>query len=108
MNPLWVQLAALAFSAFSVVVATAAFIRAGRRMDKGEAVKLESRLVRLEATVAAVPTQEAVHELALSISTLTGEVKAMNARQDGMVQIVGRLETVTDRQEEHLLKGANK
>lgn len=103
MMPIWVQLATLVASGVSVAVAIAAFVRAGRRMDKGEAVKLEARLKGLEVTVDAMPTHKAVHALAISIEHLAGEVKALNARQDGMKAVVERLETVTNRQEEHLL-----
>lgn len=103
MTPLWVQLTAVVISAIGMAVAVAAFVRAGRRVDKGEAVKLEGRLKAIEVKVEAMPTHKAVHELAISIEHLAGEVKALNARQDGMKAVVERLETVTNRQEEHLL-----
>lgn len=108
MTPLWALLAAMLLSAISVVIAAAAFVRAGRRMEKGDAVKMEARLTGLEVKVEAVPTHAAVHELAISVTTLAGEVKAMNVRQDGMVRFVERLERVTDRQEKHLLDGGGK
>lgn len=96
-------IAHVAFTGISVLVAVAAFVRASRRTDKGEAIKMEARLVVLEERVAAVPTHKAVHDLAISIEHLAGEVKALTARQDGIKSLVDRLETVTNRQEEHLL-----
>lgn len=103
MTPIWFHGAVLITSVMSITMAAAAFVRAGRRMAKGDALNLEARLVELETKVAALPTHKAVHELAISIEHLAGEVKALNARQDGMVKIVERLETITERQERHLL-----
>lgn len=109
MTPAWLQLAAVLVSVASAAVAAAAFVRAGRRMDKGEAIKLEARLVTVEERVSAVPTHQAVHDLAISIEHLAGEVKALNARHEGMAAYVERLETVTNRQEDFLMgRGAAK
>ena len=61
------------------------------------------RLTHAEARIAEGPTSKALHELAVSIEHLSGEIKTNSARLEGVARLVGRLETVVDRQETHLL-----
>lgn len=70
---------------------------------------LGDRMTHAEARLDDAPTGKALHEVALSISHLSGDLKEMFARLEGLGEVVKRLERVTSRQEEYLLnrpKGA--
>lgn len=66
------------------------------------------RITRAEVEIEDKPTAKALHELALSMTSFGGDLKALVARFDGQTEIVKRLEKVADRQEEFLLNGGHK
>ena len=103
------EFAQLILNAFVLIVAigTAVFsyrVRQ-RQADKDEVRRLSDRVTRAEARLDETPTSKALHELAISITRFGGELKAVTARLDGLGEIVKRLETVTERQEQYLLGG---
>lgn len=69
---------------------------------------LDRRMTRVESRLDDAPTATALHEVALSLEHLSGELKVNNARLEGLEKIVTRLESITDRQEQHLLQGAGR
>lgn len=73
-----------------------------------ELVELRNRITRAEARLEETPTSKALHELALSIEHVGGDLKGMVARIDGLGAIVVRLERITERQEQHLLNTSQK
>lgn len=70
------------------------------RMDRHDA-----RIAYLEQTVKSMPDKDDMHRLQLEMAAQTGELKEMRAVMDGNAQIMGRLETIVTRHEDHLLDG---
>jgi hypothetical protein len=66
---------------------------------------LASRLTKAEACLENVPTEKTLHELALTIRGLGGDLHVAVEKIEGMGRIVDRLERVVSRHEEHLLNG---
>ena len=60
------------------------------------------RLTNLEAAVRAAPRSEAVHDLALSVKELAGDIKALTSRLDATVESVNRIENVSARLEQYI------
>ncbi len=78
--------------------------RAGSdRMDR-----LDGRMASVEQTLRALPGKDDLHELQMSIERLNGDLKTMAAVMEGNNKIMGRLETIVGRHEDHLLDGAKK
>lgn len=69
------------------------------RMDRHEA-----RLNSVEQTLRTLPAKDDLHELQLSIEGLKGELKTMAAVMEGNNKIMGRLENIVARHEDHLLE----
>lgn len=69
-----------------------------------ESSGLDKRVGVLEREISFLPTNQAIHELAVSLEQNTGSIKEMGARLEGLDGIVKRLETMTDRQEDWLLR----
>lgn len=61
------------------------------------------RITRAEADIEDKPTANALHEVAVSITGLGGDLKAVVARLDGVENLVQRVEAVSERQESYLL-----
>lgn len=94
------------------VVAGAAWLYAWRAKRsavlRDELTGLDRRVEVLAARLDDVPTRTALHELALSNVSLSGDLKAMTTRMDGLAEAIGRLEKIIDRQEDHLLQGGRR
>lgn len=73
---------------------------------KGELQEMERRLTAAEAKLDQAPTAKAMHELALAISGMGGDLKATVAELKGLRGVVHRLDQVVQRQEDYLLKSA--
>ena len=95
-------LAWVAWSARNAFVPADKFHKELTARDDARA-ELEKRLIRAEAELEDKPTANALHELAVSITGIGGDLKALVARTDGLEGLVRRLETVADRQEQYLL-----
>lgn len=82
----------------------AAIQRIHERVDRlqGREAELRDRVSRTERGLEETPTSKAVHELALSISNMSGELKAVVERLNGMAQLVERQEKVTERLEDYM------
>lgn len=63
---------------------------------------LTDRVSRAEKHLEDAPSASAVHELALSISNLSGDMKSVVAQMHGMREIVDRQERVTTRLEDYM------
>lgn len=72
------------------------------RSSRGD---LDRRLTVVENTVASLPGQRDVHGLQLTMANIAGELREMRAVMAGNAQIMGRLETIVTRHEDHLLQG---
>lgn len=69
-----------------------------KRMDRHD-----GRIATLEQTVQAMPEKEDLHQLQLKLAEMNGSLLRMTAVMDGNAQIMGRLETIVSRHEDHLL-----
>lgn len=68
----------------------------------------ETRLHALEQTLQALPGQKDMHELSLALSEMRGDMREMRAAMQGQAAMLGRVESVVSRQEEHLMtRGKN-
>jgi uncharacterized protein HemX len=73
----------------------------GRRRHDFE--NLTARLTRAEARLDDAPTGKALHEVAVSIERLSGDLRSAVTRMDGMDRLVQRLEAVAQRQEDYIV-----
>lgn len=80
-------------------------IKAGMAEDLG---KLRERLSTAEARLNDVPSGGALHDLAISIERLRGDVKAVVERLTGVDRVVERMDKILSRQEDYLLKNGGK
>jgi len=69
---------------------------------QGEIRDLTDRVSRAEKHLEDVPSASSVHELALSISGVSGDMKSVMAQMEGMREIVTRQERVTTRLEDYM------
>lgn len=69
---------------------------------------LRERLSKAEARLDDTPNSKSVHELALSVERMSGNLKALGERMGGMDRIVDRVEKVLNRHEDFLLNGGGK
>lgn len=79
----------------------ARFKAGSERMDR-----LDARMASVEQTLRAMPTRDDLHQLHLTVKEMQGELKTMNAVMEGNTKIMGRLEVIVGRHENHLLDGA--
>lgn len=109
-----ISLVALAVSVFAAGWSVFVFLSGRSKATRSQIEQLRrdhdkrlanhsERITRAEAEIEDKPTTNALHELAVSIAGLSGDLKAVIARLDGQGEIVRRLETVADRQEQYLL-----
>lgn len=68
----------------------------------------DQRLATLEQTQGSMPRKDDIHQLHLGMSELRGDLREMRAVMDGSRQIMGRLETIVTRHEDHLLEGSKR
>lgn len=66
---------------------------------------LEKRLSKAETCLDKVPSEDALHELALSIRAFGGDLKVVVEKIDGLGRIVDRVDRVVSRHEDYLLNG---
>lgn len=70
--------------------------------------QLVVRLTSCEAQLQSAPTRDAVHELAVAIEHLGGDLKATASDLKGLRDLVKRLESVSARMEDFLLRQGQK
>ncbi|MGH1416883.1 MAG: DUF2730 family protein [Pelagimonas sp.] len=68
------------------------------RMDRHD-----SRLQAVEQTVKALPSSQDIHKIELMMAEMSGTLGRMDAVMEGNAKIMGRLETIVTRHEDHLL-----
>ena len=66
----------------------------------------EQRIQAAEQSLQQIPSRDDLHNLALSISEMRGDVREMRASMQGQGAIMARLGEVVSRQEEHLMRGS--
>lgn len=62
----------------------------------------DKRLVKIETTLADIPTNKEIHELTLEICNLTGELKRVDQKMDGLDGLVDRVEKQVTRIDQFL------
>lgn len=72
-----------------------------------EMFELSMRVNKIEAKQESLPSKTDVHGLALSVTAMSGEMRAMQARLDGFNDIITRVDAMTQRQETFLLEGGH-
>ena len=99
----------------SLGIAIVGWVRAGRAATDDAIYALsaridrhETRLTATEQTVAGLPGANSIHDLRLELAGMKGELREMRAVMEGNAAIMGRLETIVTRHEDHLLDGARK
>lgn len=68
--------------------------------------RLEShstRIVGLEAAIRNLPGRDELHRMEISVTQMTGEMKAVSALMSGQRDLMARMEAVVARHEDHLL-----
>ncbi|QBR36042.1 DUF2730 family protein [Leisingera sp. NJS201] len=107
---------ALALVTFAGSLGTAVYVWiSGRRTNVDERFKQgsdrmdrhENRLISVEQSIKSMPTREDVHKIELAMERINGTMGRMEAVLEGNQQIMGRLENVVTRHEDHLLNGSN-
>lgn len=102
-------------SILAVVFAVVGWVQMGRKAVAERIANVadrldrhEHRLTTLEQTVVGLPAKDHIHELRLELSKMAGELREMRAVMNGNNQIMGRLETIVTRHEDHLLDGVRR
>lgn len=72
---------------------------------RGDLKDLDGRVCRNEERLDDLPDNKALHDLALSIEALRGDVRAVHAKIGGLEAVIGKLDRILERQEEYLLHG---
>ena len=76
-------------------------IMALRRDLEGLRVKVTEN----EARLCNHPDNNALHEIALSVERLSGDVRGMGKEISGLKDLVEKVDRIVERQEDHLLNG---
>lgn len=79
------------------------FKQGSDRMDRHDL-----RIQSLEHKVAAMPAREDLHQLQLHLVEMSGDMKEMRAALEANGRLMGRIEAVVTRHEDHLLDGAKR
>ena len=75
---------------------------------RSDSAALEKRISKVETCLASVPSGAELHELALSITGLRGDLRVTTEKIDGLDKVVCRVERVVSRHEDYLLNGGGK
>ncbi|MGD9539076.1 MAG: DUF2730 family protein [Alphaproteobacteria bacterium] len=78
-----------------------------RFATKRELQAVEAATAELRGRVESLPTATAVHELALTVAKVQGQIERIDAQVDGVEKLVTRVERAVARQEEHLLRSGS-
>jgi hypothetical protein len=73
-----------------------------------ETSALSLRVAALEQKQSAMPTKDDMHALHLGMSEMRGDLREMRAAMEGNMKVMGRLETIVTRHEDHLLEGSKR
>lgn len=74
--------------------------------DHGKRIDVhDRRLASVEQSVGNLPTDKHVTSMALAMTEMRGDIKVMRAEMVGTVAIMGRLEAIVSRHDNHLLRG---
>jgi hypothetical protein len=95
-----------ACGAITIVNAISAWLLWGLRKEfasKAEVGMLATRITEIESAQENAPTVTGVHEIALAVERLTGEVRAQRESLSGGDGRMNRIERTVERIEEHLL-----
>lgn len=65
----------------------------------------EKRLSDAEACLRLVPSEKAIHDLALTIQDFGGDLRVAVEKIEGVDRLVGRLERIVTRHEDYMLNG---
>jgi hypothetical protein len=69
--------------------------------------EMEKRMTRAEAHLDNAPSGEDIHGIQLQMERMSGVLGRMEAVMEGNAQIMGRLESIVSRHEDHLLNNRN-
>lgn len=79
------------------------FKEGSKRMDRHEV-----RIAALETNVHSMPGKDDMHGLQLQLVEIKGALNTMGATMEGNQKIMGRLESIVSRHEDHLLDGSKR
>jgi len=104
MPPLDLSVWLYAASLFGSLLAGAFALHVKRdAATRREQLILESRLARIETRVEGLPDKGALHDLAISVTRVEGDMKSLVTHIGGIETGMRRIETVVNRQEDWLL-----
>lgn len=63
------------------------------------------RIAALEQAQRMMPSKDDIHGLHLGMAEMRSDLREMRAAMDGNMKVMGRLEAIVTRHEEHLLEG---
>lgn len=82
---------------------TQSFKDGSKRMDRHDL-----RISGVEQTLKTMPGKDDMHQLQLQLAEVVGSMRELRAVMDGNANVMGRIETIVSRHEEHLLDGSKK
>ena len=100
----WRLVVDIAAFLFAIGALVYAHFRTKSQATQAELVVLRDRIAKVEGRLEQTPTVQAIHELAVSLEHLSGNLKATVARIEGLDEIIDRMDRVLNRHEEFLLK----
>lgn len=68
----------------------------------------ENRILSLEQSVKVMPGKDDLHAVQLELTRMSGTMETMSAIMEGNQKIMGRLENIVSRHEDHLLNEKSK
>lgn len=81
----------------------------GRMLDtERRSERHANQITALSQTIAAMPGHQALHQLELTLTSMSGDLREMRATMEGNAKVMKRLENVVSRHEDHLLDGGKR
>lgn len=71
--------------------------------EKERLDRVQGRVDRVEQTISTLPGREAIHNIELEMTRISGAMETMTAVMEGNQNIMSRLEKIVGRHEDHLL-----
>jgi Flp pilus assembly protein TadB len=103
----WIAIAALVLAFIANGVTAAAWVYTWNvnrnRATEKDLRRIGERLTVVEAAVAGLPTDDALHAVDKHLTEAVGELKAVNAKLAGEAGRIDHLERIVERIEQHIL-----
>lgn len=74
----------------------------------GQLSEMGSQIGRIEQQITSMPGRESLHSVELKLAQMAGDMREIAAHMGGQKEILGRLESIVSRHEDHLLDGKDR